>query len=134
MFVLLATPLTPAGKKMRVPERFVSRLGIALAIFVVVLVEQGRSQNPTTTPRRPSISPYLNLTNPNSGVLSPFHAFVVPGIEQQKQQAMQLMIQSRTMHLEKSQTTVTELRQTGLGGKFQNYSHFYPTPKSYPKR
>lgn len=119
---------------MRVPERFVSRLGIALTIFVIVLAEQGRSQNPTTTPRRPSLSPYLNLTNPNSGVLSPFHAFVLPGIEQQKQHAMQFMIQSRTMNLEKSQTTVAELRQTGLGGKFQNYSHFYPAPKTQPKR
>lgn len=105
-----------------------------MTIFVIVLAEQGRSQNPTTTPRRPSLSPYLNLTNPNSGVLSPFHAFVLPGIEQQKQHAMQFMIQSRTMNLEKSQTTVAELRQTGLGGKFQNYSHFYPAPKTQPKR
>ncbi len=105
-----------------------------MTIFVVVLVERGYSQNPSTAPRRPSVSPYLNLTNQNSGVLSPFHAFVLPGIEQQKQQAMQLLIQSRTMNLEKSPTTVAELRQTGLGGKFQNYAHFYPAPKPHPKR
>ena len=118
---------------MRVPERFVSRLGIAFTIFILFLVGQGRSQNPTA-PRRPSVSPYLNLTNQNSGALSPFHAFVLPGLDQQKQKAMQLMIQARTMNLEKNQTTVAELRQTGLGGKFQNYSHFYPTPKPQPKR
>jgi hypothetical protein len=85
-------------------------------------------------PRRPSISPYLNLGNENSGVLSPYHAFVVPGLLQQQQQIKSFALQARTLGLERNRSTDPELRQTGLGGRFQNYSHFYPEQRSNSKR
>jgi hypothetical protein len=76
-------------------------------------------------PRRPSISPYLNLGIENSGALPPYQTFVQPRIEQQKQQASHYLLQAKTAALEKNEFADSHLRQTGLGGKFQNYSHFY---------
>ena len=110
-----------------------------LCIFILsatqVLAQESLSgKSVVPAPRRPSFSPYLNLGIENSGAISPFHAFVIPGIEQQKQQMNQFMLQSRTMVLERNKSAGKEIRQTGLGGKFQNYSHFYQDPPSIPKR
>lgn len=62
-------------------------------------------------------------------MISPFHSFVLPGLEQQKQQVQQVILQSKTSGLERSQLADKDLRKTGLGSKFKYYSHYYPAPK-----
>ena len=79
-------------------------------------------------PRRPSVSPYLNLGIENSGALPSYQAFVLPRVEQQKQITAQYMMQGRAAKIE--DLVDPNLRQTGLGGRYQNYSHFYPAQNS----
>ncbi len=84
-------------------------------------------------PRRPSLSPYLNLGIENSGALPSYQAFVLPRKEQQKQIANQYILQAKAMSSAKNDLAESKLRQTGLGGKYQNYSHFYSVPRPRAK-
>lgn len=124
---------------MRVQGRLESRLWLALCIAALWLAEPVLAQPPSPgrpeaqPPRRPSLSPYLNLGIENSGALPPYQTFVQPRIEQQKQQVTQYLLQAKTSALEKNEFADSHLRQTGLGGKFQNYSHFYQVQRTRAK-
>lgn len=111
---------------------------MSLCIATLWLTEPTLAQpplldRPEVQPRRPSLSPYLNLGIENSGALPSYQTFVQPRIEQQKQQASQFLLQAKTMALEKNAFVDSHLRQTGLGGRFQNYSHFYQAQRPHAK-
>ena len=103
----------------------------AILILVLLLGQSLVAQTPVADqpavqpPRRPSISPYLNLGIENSGALPSYQAFVLPRKEQQKQMLNQYLQQAKAISSAKSEIAEHSLRQTGLGGKYQNYSHFY---------
>lgn len=85
-------------------------------------------------PARPTLSPYLDLLRADSGVISPYHAFVVPKqriARQQRQQSSQInRLQSQVQRLDQTWRTGRQREErtpTGHGGVFQQYSHFYPT-------
>lgn len=124
---------------MRIQRRPNSTLWIAMWIFSLFLAEPMLAQAPAQgrpavqPPRRPSLSPYLNLGIPNSGALPSFQAFVVPRIEQHKQQINQFALQAKTTALEKSALVDANLRQTGGGGNFQNFSHYFPVQRARSK-
>ncbi len=102
-----------------------------LALFVgessLAMAQAPRhGQAAVVRPRRPTISPYLNIARDQSGALPSYQAFVVPRLEQQQQQQVQRWIQSRTQKLEDLSLEDPTLRATGTGGSFQNFTHFYP--------
>ncbi len=78
-------------------------------------------------PTRPTLSPYLNLARENTGVLPSYQAFVLPRLEQNQQKMYQWQLQTQTQRIESTLLSDPNLRPTGMGGKFQNKLHFYPT-------
>jgi hypothetical protein len=92
------------------------------------------SQPLSGQPRRPSLSPYLNLARDNSGALPSYQAFVLPRLEQNQQLISQYLLQTQTRKLEQSLATDPNVRATGMGGKFQNRTHFYPQTSTAPPR
>ena len=100
-------------------------------IFTLLLADPILAQAPTQgrpalqPPRRPSLSPYLNLGIPDSGALPSYQTFVLPRIEQNRQQINQFALQAKTTALEKSPLVDANLRRTGGGGNFQNFSHYF---------
>ncbi len=77
-------------------------------------------------PSRPAISPYLNLGRGQSGELPSYQAFVLPNIQLQKQQRSLQQLQSQAFSLERAVNGDANVRSTGTGSAFQNFSHFYP--------
>jgi hypothetical protein len=81
-------------------------------------------------PTQPKLSPYLNLLRNDSGILPPYHAFVLPRREiyqQQTRQAGEIMRLEQATYLHAAPNSGGSSRRlpTGNGGRFQSYSHFY---------
>ncbi|MCM2374839.1 hypothetical protein [Aporhodopirellula aestuarii] len=105
-------------------------------------LQGGGVSKPEFDPLPPSLSPYLDLLRSDSGVVSPYHSFVLPKrriAEQQTQQSAQLRhLRSQVDQL----NTVSQNRSrvsrdrvpTGRGGYFQQYSHFYPASNNASRR
>lgn len=91
---------------------------------------------PQFAPLSPPLSPYLDLLRADSGVVSPYHSFVLPQkriTQQQTQQASQIhQLRSRVQTLNAGHQGSGQPRRsrtrTGSGGYFQQYSHFYSAP------
>ena len=105
-------------------------------------LQVGGAAKPQFAPLPPALSPYLDLLRVDSGVVSPYHSFVLPKrqIEQrQTQQSSQIhRLQSQVQQLgavpqQRGQVSRTRV-STGNGGYFQQYSHFYPASNSPPRR
>lgn len=88
---------------------------------------QGATLQPM--PSRPTVSPYLNLTQPNTGALPAYHAFVLPMQQQQefnqRQWANLRQLQTTQQTMQRS-ATMQSVRPTANRGRFQDYSHYYP--------
>ena len=76
---------------------------------------------------RPTLSPYLDLLRTDSGVLPPYHAFVVPRrrIEQQQSRQWQAIGELKRQAVGQAGGDQEPL-PTGGGGRFQTYLHYYP--------
>jgi len=91
------------------------------------------------TPKRPTVSPYLNLTRRDTGALPNYYALVRPQLEQQalnqQQQATNLRQQQAVQGVQKQVTQLNEpnVRSTGTGAGFSNLSHYFPTPTARGK-
>jgi hypothetical protein len=90
---------------------------------------RGNSQFGVASPYQQQLSPYLDLLRNDNSVLSPYHSFVRPrqqmqqAINQQSAELRQLRQLSQPGH----PTGVSATRlQTGRGGSFNNFMHFYP--------
>jgi len=83
--------------------------------------------------RRPSVSPYMNLINNNTGVATNYQSLVRPQIDQQNYNShsssaiKNLQRQTNSLQRAKSGSEGNQkLRPTGHAAMRQNYSHFYP--------
>jgi len=88
-------------------------------------------------PSRPTLSPWFDLYQRNSGPLDNYHQFVRPQIELQDTLTQQnAAIQRGSAGLRSLRSEVTDLQQegnvrpTGTGSVFMDYSHFYPSKQS----
>lgn len=94
--------------------------------------------------RAPSVSPYLNLLQPQGFVLPNYYTFVRPEIQRQQEQFEQrLAIGRLEVEVEEQQRqdrisgASRTIRGTGHHTQFNNYSHYYPlfnTQRELPQR
>ncbi|MGB7329032.1 MAG: hypothetical protein WBD31_29395 [Rubripirellula sp.] len=91
---------------------------------------------PASNPYQQTLSPYLDLLRSDASALSPYHSFVRP--RQQIRQQFELQssqiqrIQRET--LTPANRTSPERLQTGRGGSFNNFLHYYNSNPSTPRR
>ena len=130
------------------------RLSLAFAILCCGLVDLAPAQTrrgyqPPTRPRRtyqryqssrPALSPYLNYFRQDNGVVTPYQNFIQPYQRtqqfRQQQQSNYSNIRDRLRQQQQEiaenskenrllETRTSTLPQTGVGGTYQNYSHFF---------
>ncbi|QDV40956.1 hypothetical protein Enr13x_07940 [Stieleria neptunia] len=88
----------------------------------------GGSNRASTAPYQQRLSPYLDLLRSDNSVLSPYHSFVQPRQQMrqsQNRQAEQLRRLERTIQRSAAPTAQSERMQTGRGGTFNNFLHYY---------
>ena len=81
-------------------------------------------------PRTPTVSPYLNLLRRDRGELSNYYTFVRPQQRAQQfvrdQYQMNNQLQRQVQGIRNQAFRAQGVRQTGIGGSYLNYLHFYP--------
>jgi hypothetical protein len=92
--------------------------------------QYGAAPQHSSSPYQNRLSPYLNLLRTDNSVLTPYHSFVQPRIQFQQnlnRQAHQIgqLQQAARGPGSHSRPESTVRRQTGRGGSFNNYLHFY---------
>lgn len=83
---------------------------------------------PSSVPYQQRLSPYLDLLRADNSVLSPYHSFVQPRQQlrqNQNTQAARILTLERSFRQSPGASTQTERLQTGRGGMFNNYLHYY---------
>ena len=121
-------------------SRFRTEVTRAAAVVFAVLALQTTSQAQVSkygpapqysaSPYQNRLSPYLNLLRRDDSALTPYHSFVQPRVQFQQnlnRQAYQLgqLQQTTSEHASRSRNGSTARQQTGRGGSFNNYLHFY---------
>ena len=108
---------------------------IGLSFFAILLLAQasyGQYQRPRYQPSRPTVSPYLYLSQPETNGMPSYYAFVRPYQRQsQVNQSQQGQLQTQQTEI-KSLDNQFQLRQTatpptGSNSTFMNYSHYFPS-------
>lgn len=114
---------------------------VGLLAFVVAIgsageaKSQGISGRPdvqSTSPYNQRLSPYLDLLRSDNSALSPYHAFVQPRQQIQqnfRRQASQIRNLRGSLHNQPTTISTPNRLQTGRGGSFNNYLHFYQAPR-----
>ena len=90
----------------------------------------------STSPYQQTLSPYLDLLRSDASTLSPYHSFVRPRqqVRQQLQhQSSQIQRVQRETQFPQSQSSPSRL-QTGRGGSFNKFLHFYPNGAGRQRR
>ncbi|WP_372894637.1 hypothetical protein [Stieleria sp.] len=110
-------------------------VGLALVSLPVAAPAQaptqrfgGGSKRASSAPYQQRLSPYLDLLRSDNSILSPYHSFVQPRQQlrlNQNRQAEQLRNLERTIQRSAAPTSQSERMQTGRGGTFNNYLHYY---------
>ena len=120
-----------------------SVITVALALGGAILVGQSQAQGPGNKPfestyRRPSVSPYNQLTQQGMNPLqnqTVYQTQVQPQIQQQQQQIEQLkqgrqmqQVQAQVANMNSPRTRQLDesIRPTGHASTYMNYSHYYP--------
>ncbi|QEG02203.1 hypothetical protein Mal15_62880 [Stieleria maiorica] len=89
----------------------------------------GGSAGATNSPYQQRLSPYLDLLRSDNSILSPYHSFVQPRQQFRQNQTRQFQqLQKLQRAFERSATGASapsERTQTGRGGTFNNYLHYY---------
>ena len=96
---------------------------------------KGRPRPFDTTSRRPSVSPYMQLINNNTGAATNYQSLVRPQIDQQNYNAqsasaiknLQRQVSSQNRLSKSGAEGNQKLRATGHAAMRENYSHFYPS-------
>ncbi len=83
-------------------------------------------------PANATLSPYLNLTNPDIGPLPNYFSLARPQLQQQDINKRQMLVsqeqESQIADLDKSfGIHSSEIKSTGTGAGFMNFDHFYPS-------
>ena len=116
---------------------------VALALGGAIWVGQSQAQGPGNKPfestyRRPSVSPYNQLTQQGMNPLQNqtiYQTQVQPQIQQQQQQIEQLkqgrqmqQVQAQVANMNSPRTRQLDesIRPTGHASTYMNYSHYYP--------
>lgn len=115
----------------------------ALALWGLVLCSAADAQLPQTAPpagntfgqapRRPTVSPYLQLLRPEALEVPNYQTLVRPQIEMREAEAQnQRAIQQLQQEVANASPTMRTgasymVRPTGHSSQFLNYLHFYPT-------
>ncbi|WP_442511960.1 hypothetical protein SH528x_003714 [Novipirellula sp. SH528] len=89
---------------------------------------QSRRNGSGETPYQQRLSPYLDLLRNDNSALSPYHSFVQPRRQVQQNQnfqASQIQRIQRTIERPVTRSPQIERTQTGRGGTFNNYLHYY---------
>jgi hypothetical protein len=92
----------------------------------------GRPNAQTASPYNQRLSPYLDLLRSDNSALSPYHAFVRPRQQIQQgfqQQAFQIRKLRGSINNTTAPHAIPDRMQTGRGGGFNNYLHFYQVPR-----
>ncbi len=117
--------------------RFTFALTLLVAACVVAIpADQTHAQKPMKysqrySPRRPTLSPYLNYFRRDSGLLDNYNAFVAPRQRlQSRLQTQEAVIYQQQQQLRQVQNSVSRYRQAGAGitgthSTFMNYSHYF---------
>lgn len=108
-----------------------------LAAILALSLNSPGQDIPRYAPKRPTISPYLNLLRGNEGPLPNYYSLVRPQLDQRSSdtrishssQSNDLAIRSLSSIVER-----TESGPTGTGSVFNNRSHFYPRSTTSPLR
>ena len=121
-------------------RRFRTEITRASVVVCVVLALQttspaqmnqyGAAPQHTASPYQNRLSPYLNLLRTDNSVLTPYHSFVQPRIQFQQNLNRQAQQIGQLQHAARGTGSSTPAestarRQTGRGGSFNNYLHFY---------
>ena len=116
---------------------------VALALGGAIWVGQSQAQGPGNKPfestyRRPSVSPYNQLTQQGMNPLqnqTVYQTMVQPQMQQQQQQIEQLQqrrqmqqVQAQVANMNSPRTRQLDesIRPTGHASTYMNYSHYYP--------
>lgn len=104
---------------------------MACAAFAPAAVSQAQSSG--YRPYKPTISPWFNLYNRNTGPLDNYNTYVRPEME------LRDTLQQHASGIQRNSTGIRSLghevnqlqtegliRPTGTGSGFMNYSHYYP--------
>jgi hypothetical protein len=112
---------------------FIAALPTVLLLFAT---ESQAQQSSTYQPSRPTLSPYLYLTRPNSGPFPNYQAFVQPTKNQQQfNQAQQTQVTELQSQVQQQQQQMGQqkygpavMAPTGVGGgAYNSLSHYYPS-------
>ena len=110
---------------------------LGLVALVVTSGSLSWAQSPYSgyRPGTPTISPWMNLFNRNTGPLDNYHTYVQPQLETQRtfrdQNALNQRQQAALGALGKQMTRIeaeheAPVSPTGTGSTFMNLSHYYP--------
>ena len=96
---------------------------------------KGKSRPFDSSARRPSVSPYMNLINNNTGQATNYQSLVRPQIDQQNYNTqaasaiknLQRQQAASSMRSKSSSEGNTKMRATGHAATRETYSHFYPS-------
>lgn len=121
-------------RKEIVMVRMVKLIGIFCLSLVASATMQAQEW-PRYAPSRPTVSPYLNLTNQNRGVLPNYYSLVRPMQNQvafDNRIAAVAQAQARNIRSLQQLTAPITTQGTGTASVYQNYSHYYPMLSSRP--
>ena len=118
-----------------------SRLAIATCVLTLLLATPSLTwgQQPTVRPSRyepaygPTISPYLQYSRPNVGVLNNYYNFVRPRVQLRSSLRMQeRQIDRLSREMQQQARTASQIRDsgvapTGISSRYMNFSHYYPS-------
>lgn len=110
--------------------RRTTEIAAVLCLSAAMCGSAGAQDYPRYTPSRPTLSPYLNLTTPNRGVLPNYFSLVRP-LQTQRSIDTRLtaaaQAQARTIRNLSQLTAAPPASQgTGTASVYRQYSHFYP--------
>lgn len=105
---------------------FLPTLGAFLGVLACGAAASGQQGIPAYRPARPSVSPYLYLTQPDVGQLPNYYAFVRPLREQMETNRIERENMTEFEQRLRSQQQAAEGTATGVGATYLDYGHFYP--------
>jgi TolA-binding protein len=103
---------------------------LVLGSFASSASAQGRGMRQRGLMRRPTVSPYLNLLRNDQDVASNYYNLVRPQLDQitfnnHETQTIQSLQRQVNQESQRGPYSTTELRATGHGATYMNYSHYY---------
>ena len=110
-------------------------MGVAIAFGAMCGSTSAQNQQFNNYARKPSMSPYMNLVNNNTGIATNYQSLVRPQLDQRNfnqasSSAIKQLQKGASSGSSKSGAEGNKkLRATGHIAATENYSHFYPSMK-----